>query len=417
MRHQAATCTFITAAFYLALISISAIWSLDGNLSQYVRPGGATGAPSNHIKNGFQITLDKDGVGWDGSFYFYIADDLIITDDTIKHLDMPAYRYQRIGLGLVARILSWVTASNWVSPIHFLIASFAIIIAGVYFLARFFEVRGASPFLTLAWSIGGAPLFTLIFAFTDGAGDAFLALAIVALLSNRFVLYLVLSAMAALCRESLILLPLACGTVGCIHQIAQGGDVSHRLLRGLRAGLAHTPPIIVVAAWQIYIFARTGAFPFQFTPTTQFSFPMLSSARYFWQSIGHEIVSFYGNSSTWFPPFFSAIGIFLFSALNAILLISLLVWISKSIKTRGNGTDAAISGLVCFGIATCALHLCFGDVMMWIPVGYVKASSTACLIAILLVVAIRPPFLATLVAASFANSIFGAATIWFRLFP
>ena len=93
--------------------------------------------------------------GWDGQFHFYIANDLLLQKDTAQHIDAPTYRYQRIGLPLLARGLAFLTFSDWVSPLAYWGTSVLLVAAGTFAFAWMLATLGLPPWLSLVWALSG----------------------------------------------------------------------------------------------------------------------------------------------------------------------------------------------------------------------------------------------------------------------
>jgi len=99
------------------------------------------------------------GPGYDGQFFFYLAQDPLLTgkaasrDDveSSHDIDHVAYRYQRILLPALGWLSSWghPRVLEWTLP---LINLFAVLAAG-FLLARFLAARGRSPWLSLVYML------------------------------------------------------------------------------------------------------------------------------------------------------------------------------------------------------------------------------------------------------------------------
>ncbi len=95
-----ALATFLALCLIVALVIINA----EGDPLALARLGTR-----------FSINDPEGTAGYDGQFVYYIARDLR-PDDVSAHLDVPAYRYQRILMPLLARLLSFgnLGALPWV---------------------------------------------------------------------------------------------------------------------------------------------------------------------------------------------------------------------------------------------------------------------------------------------------------------
>lgn len=95
--------------------------------------------------------LDPQGTeGYDGQFVFYIARDP--DPQTVgQHLDVPAYRYQRILLPMLARLLSWgqVDRIPWVLAILGVLSQFF----GTWMVAKLLDRWEISPWYALIYGL------------------------------------------------------------------------------------------------------------------------------------------------------------------------------------------------------------------------------------------------------------------------
>ena len=102
------------------------------------------------IGSTFESEHSVDEAGYDGQFVYFIARNLQ-PDAVAPLLDVPAYRYQRILLPLLARLLAFGSdgALPWILAAAGLIAHFA----GVLIVARLLEARGVSRWYALVYGL------------------------------------------------------------------------------------------------------------------------------------------------------------------------------------------------------------------------------------------------------------------------
>ncbi len=112
----------------------------------------AHGDPLEFVRIGtkFSEGTSQGTEGYDGQFIYYIARD----PDPARvaaHLDVPAYRYQRILLPLLARVLSFGQEDwlPWVIPVLGLIAH----LWAILLLGKLFENWGISRWYTLSYGL------------------------------------------------------------------------------------------------------------------------------------------------------------------------------------------------------------------------------------------------------------------------
>lgn len=103
--------------------------------------------------------MDPDGTeGYDGQFTLYIARDLSPLS-VAEHLDVPAYRYQRILLSLLASLFSFGNPS--IIPWMLLVVNLVVHTAAVYSLQRFLQRSGAAEHYALIYGLWVGVILTL----------------------------------------------------------------------------------------------------------------------------------------------------------------------------------------------------------------------------------------------------------------
>lgn len=215
----------VTALFYL-FFTLVALARHDGNPYWFVWLGER-----------FQYGDPAGRLGYDGQFTYYIA---TLGWDATPHLDLPAYRYQRIGLALAAR---WLGQGQDVAVAWSLLAiNLAAIVVGVAVLAHWLGRQGLSPWYALTY--GG--YIGLLMAYSRDLNEPLAyGLALVGLVGWwrwRF-LSLVALALAALTKEQTLLLPFGLG----LALLAQ---------RRWRPALALTLVPLPLLLWEGYLYTR-----------------------------------------------------------------------------------------------------------------------------------------------------------------
>lgn len=163
------------------------------------------GVPEHLQKQGVQTLFDKNIAGWDSKFHYYIANDLLNKHDTVKSIDAPIYRWQRIGLPLTAKFFSVLLGYDYVtSDVYHLSSLFFFFIALLMF-ANFITQRGLSVLWILPWAFSPGIHQTLLHGLPDALADSYFLISFIALLTKRFRLYAIFITLAALSRESYIL--------------------------------------------------------------------------------------------------------------------------------------------------------------------------------------------------------------------
>ncbi|MBK3773448.1 hypothetical protein GAY31_04520 [Azospirillum brasilense] len=232
-----------------------------GLLQFHVWPAEKWGIPAQLEKRGFEPLLTTPGHGgWDGQFHFYIANDLLLQEDTAQHIDAPTYRYQRIGLPLLARGLAFLTFGDWVSPLVYWSTSVLLVAAGTFAFAWMLATVGLPPWLSLIWALSGGVQVTMVSGLPDAAADALFLLALACLCTRRLWAYALAATLAVLTRETFVV-----AAAGLFLFQAMAAWRAGRLFSrsGFLALLPMALPGVVAILWQISILLRFGQLPSQ----------------------------------------------------------------------------------------------------------------------------------------------------------
>ncbi|WCJ64409.1 hypothetical protein [Agrobacterium tumefaciens] len=233
-----------------------------GNLAWHVRPAayfGITEVLRNHNVEPWYVGAGN--VGWDGQFYFAIANDLKMSEDTAQHMDTAVtYRYQRIGLPLAANVVALLTLQKWVSPLVYWGTNLALLFWGTFALASILKRRGLSPGWALFWSLSAGVQVTVLSGLPDAAGDAFFLIAIDSLLRRRYPLYSLAAIMAILSRESFVF---AAAGIFLAYTYVHRADLMKWAVSLYTKLFLLALPGVVFVGWQLSIFMRFGKLPSQ----------------------------------------------------------------------------------------------------------------------------------------------------------
>ena len=184
------------------------------------------------------------GTGYDGQFFFYLAQDPLLTGKAASrtrafspHVDHIAYRYQRILLPALGWLTSWghPRLLEWTLP---MINLFAVLAAG-FLLARFLAARGRSPWLSLVYMLSLGVMAGVVNDLADPLAASLFVAAVIWWLEERPAAAIAALTACLLARE-LYLIPVA-------------SVVALELLLRRRQALRWLIPLGVFAAWQIYL--------------------------------------------------------------------------------------------------------------------------------------------------------------------
>lgn len=122
------------------LVAVHAARLYNGNLSGFICVGdrfiGRSELPS-------RIMQIPNSAGYDGQFFFFMAHDPLILGDWRRHIDRPAYRYQRILYPAVAGALA-AGRTKWI-PRALVIVNVVALTLGVWLMASYMAAGGRSP--------------------------------------------------------------------------------------------------------------------------------------------------------------------------------------------------------------------------------------------------------------------------------
>lgn len=191
--------------------------------------------------------------GWDGQFYYRASTDLLgRAADVPAHFDNVTYRYQRIGMPLVAAAASKLLGKSFTSPRVYLSVQNLLAAVGVGAVVFFLLRHGVSPWFAALWVFASGTVYTLFFGLPDAACDAVFAVAFVALWYRRPVVYAAAATLLVLGREGYALFPFAVFVGTALGRVRWGewGRV--------RAAVVTALPGVVLVAWTVYLAEHFG---------------------------------------------------------------------------------------------------------------------------------------------------------------
>lgn len=343
------------------------------------------GDPWNHVLTskvfGVPEALESKGVkpfyegrievGWDGQFYYFAANDLLASRaDTTSHIDTPAYRYQRIGLPLIAKGLSLVLGQSWVSPTVYFAASLILVVVASMTLAAYLSRLRQSPYWALLWALGFGTQVTMQTGLPDAAADALLVLAFVGLASQRMVAYGVCAFLAALTREAYVLFPVVVSALMLFSRFKGGRDGESGSFSAIGFVLG-VFGVLLFLSWHVYLKlhfqdAGPGA------PQGILGVPGLAFSRYLWSGLqGHHLFVGSGVEARR-----EVVQLLLFAA----LLITM-AWLSvrmlktQPLRQQDTGHGLALVAISVTSLVFVALYFSFGDTVIMHFSGYLKAAN------------------------------------------
>jgi len=218
----------------------------DGNLSGFICLGDRF-LPPAQLPAGALVLKDSDG--YDGTFFYVIARDPLILGEPAPFLDVPAYRYQRVGYPA----LVWLAALGRRArlPAAMVGVNLAAVLAGLLGVAALCRLRGTTPWYALFYVFLSGLTIGLLRDLAGPVAMAWLVWAVVAHAAGRYGTAGVLMAGAVLTRETLaVMLP-----VFWFDALV--------LRRAGRRGWLELLPLLPLLGWKAYVAARFGAAPWE----------------------------------------------------------------------------------------------------------------------------------------------------------
>ncbi len=219
-------------ALFLAVYLGAVLWRAQGDPLAFVRLG-----------DGFVRGQPLGELGYDGQFAYWIAVDPRPAS-AAAHLDVPAYRYQRILYPLVARGLAG--GQPGLIPWSLLAVNLVAQVAGTMLVQRLLAAHGASPWYALSYGLFAGLVMAVRLDLNEPLSYALVAGALLAHHYRRRWLAGLLLVAAALAKETAIVF-LAALLASAVLQ------------RDRRAALIYLLAGLPLAAWQLVLLQWFGS--------------------------------------------------------------------------------------------------------------------------------------------------------------
>lgn len=399
-------CLIVGVYSFFAIRSYT-LTELGGDFDKHYLPGAMFPVPEALEEKGYGHLLFNPGdKGWDGQFYYYISNDLLGVTDVPEICDAHAYRYQRIGLPLIAAILSEVTFQDYVTPSIFYLASFLLVLTATYFFAAYLKEEGYSPYLALFWSLSFGTQVTLLNGLPDATADSLLMLSLLFLLKGKRWPFAIAMAFCVLSREVYILFPT---TLVCYRFVLFVKSRSFNVFKFIWQNLYAFVPMLVFAGWLMYLRLHFGIFPSAQSGSVLGS-PLEALFKYFMVSFRHSNHPLDRTIST-----IEAFSLLFFVALLVYVLVDLLKRV-RTIRNQGEERDVLVPVSFSFSILV-LLYFCFGDTVMMHRTGYLKAVTIFLFTYVFLKVAHKEPFASSHYRFLILGLVFSVFILYQRVHP
>jgi hypothetical protein len=344
--------TLITLFISLFFMTTYVTGFLRNNINFHVLNADQFGVPTALADKGIVPFFYGSDTGWDGQFYYFMSNDLVGKAINRKHFDAPAYRYQRIGLPLTAKIVSLATFQSWVTPLSYYLTYLGLILVATYLWASFLKEHLFSPAIALIWSLCLGVQLTLINALPDAAADSFAIIALVCYFRNQFMWYVLAMSFAVLSREAYLLLPLGMGLASLILWLK---DPLKSAQKFITLAAINGIPVFVFAVWQAYIRLH-----FHHAPASQMKGIFANVFEKYIQYFFHPL---HGRRES--------VLIFIFTTL---LLIALYL-LATILIVKNERRQPQLFKLAFVFLPMCLLYTKFGHTVMFDYTGYMKTAS------------------------------------------
>lgn len=265
--------------------------AMGGNYKYLIMSSSCFGMPEEIAKEmdmPLTYTNGRD-LGWDGQFYFYISNDPLGLRGYSANVDSPSYRWQRIGLPLLANLISKLCLQEHVSIPVYYFTNLLLLAAAAFVAFKYLRGKGHSMLWVLPWFFSVGVIITFFNALPDGAADALFIIAFIMLLKDKILCYSLFMSLACLTREGYVLIAFVVFLLGIFGKIDCCKVIHEKKLNTKNFFLMAMPGIIFVI-WYAYVSLKFRVMPFkQAYGITQLF--MTSWPGYFLRAIKNEMVS------------------------------------------------------------------------------------------------------------------------------
>jgi hypothetical protein len=217
----------------------------------------------------------QGSTGYDGQFYYYMAQDLA---QGWRHMDVPAYRYQRVLYPLVVRFLS--LPDERLLPWAMVWVNLVSVSAGVAIVEGLLVAQGISRWYALPVGLFAGQVFPVAAALAEPLALCLALAAVLLFARGRWLWSAILFALAALTKETHLIL-VAAYVAYMLRQGQAGRALTVGAIAGAPFGVWQAILRLWLGAWGLGA-GGAGATPFQYVPFGA----LLSLARVSWAILG-----------------------------------------------------------------------------------------------------------------------------------
>jgi hypothetical protein len=240
-RGMALVAVVIYGAFALAAASLHGTESFAKVAPWVTRQSHASPTIDAHLHA-------NDRFGYDGEFFLAIALD---PSKARYYMDKPAYRYGRIGYPMLARAVA-LGQDAWI-PAALILINLLAVGAGTFCVATLLARKGSSPALAAFYFLFPGLFMAFLNDLSEPLAYGLVALGLVLLddwrQPKRVPLAGAVFALAALTRETTLLIPLALAAIQLVYALRRGGSIRRPVAIAAIAALPYAAWIVVVHLW------------------------------------------------------------------------------------------------------------------------------------------------------------------------
>jgi hypothetical protein len=209
----------------------------------------------------------NDRYGYDGEFFEAIALDPV---NARYYMDKPAYRYGRIGYPMLARAVA-LGQARWI-PLALILVNLLAVGAGTFFVAKLLARNGAPPLLAGLYFLYPGLFLAFMNDLSEPLAYCLAALGILILHDwrspRRVLLAGAIFALAALTRETTLLIPATLAVIQVVRMVRHG---SRPQLPVAFAAVAAVPYVAWISFVHSWLGSRGGGTPLLQTNPIPFS--------------------------------------------------------------------------------------------------------------------------------------------------
>lgn len=206
------------------------------------------GLPALEVESGIKTVVPvAEGAGWDGQYAYHVSNDLLCKADTAEFLDQANRRYQRVGIPMIANIISTLLGQPVTSPGLYHLIQIGLVSCGFGLLVWWMVKHGQPASMALIWFGSLGVVHSLAHGLPDAPADVFFLAAMIGLIIRRLWIYVPAAILMGLCHESYLAFSATVfvGTVGTLIPWGDNGP-------GWR-GFCTALPVFAVLIWAVFV--------------------------------------------------------------------------------------------------------------------------------------------------------------------